>query len=97
MRVISNNFKNNKLPRSRDIFLYWQNEHQKISKFNLVQDDQLTFTCSKWIVEALEKGAIVYSKLTIKTPEWRHWHLLKVLTNPLVDSLLFDGKVTTSQ
>ena len=34
---------------------------------------QLTFTCSKSAIEALSKGCKLYSKLTIKTPERRHW------------------------
>ena len=33
---------------------------------------QLAFTCSKSTIETLKKG-VKWSKLTIKTPERRHW------------------------
>ena len=37
-------------------------------------ESQSAFTWSKLTIETLENGCEVCSKLTIKTPERRHWH-----------------------
>ena len=34
---------------------------------------QLTFTCSKWTIENLEKGVKYVQSQQIKTPEWCNW------------------------
>ena len=48
-----------------------KNEY-KTEKRLAVKRTQLTFTCSKSTIEAVEKGVKICSKLTIKTPEQRH-------------------------
>ena len=47
---------------------------------------QLAFTCSKFTIEAVEKGV----KLTIKTPEWCHWRCSGV---SIVDYFVVDADI----
>ena len=52
----------------------------------LLISTQLAFTCSKFTIEAVEKGV----KLTIKTPEWCHWRCSGV---SIVDYFVVDADI----